>query len=223
MNCSAKPSHPLRTAAALIAAAAFLASHIASVLRQPDGALAFAVIQATATGALLAITLPARRWLGILVTLALLIALAVGARHSPADALLASAGTAHALLYTALLLVFAQTLRPGRTAFVTTLASRINPHFHAGMIPYTRAVTWAWVLVFAAQLLASAILLATNPRLWPLFVNALHVPLLLAVALIELAIRKYRWRHDHPTGLLETIRGTRRLWAQRAANSAITR
>ena len=212
MNCSAAPGHPLRTAAILVAAAAFLGSHIAAALRQPDGALALAALQAIATGAALSLTLRSRRWFGPLAALALLLALALGARHSPAAGLLAGAGAAHALLYTALLIVFANTLRPGRTALITLVASRLNPGFHAGMIAYTRAVTAAWALFFALQLLASAILLATDPPLWRLFVTTLHLPLVLAMTLAEFAVRRRRWRHQS-IGLLETIRGTRRLWA----------
>ena len=223
MNCSVRPSHPLRTATVLLTATAFLGSHIANALRHPDGALILAALQAVATGAVLATSLPSRRWLGPLVAAVLLLALALGARTSSAAALLAAAGAAHALLYTGLLLVFARSLRPGETALVTRVASAINPTFHSGMIPYTRAVTWAWGAVFAAQLLASALLLAANPPLWRLFVTVLHLPLVAAMALGELAIRHRRWRHENPTGLRETIRGTRRLMAQRDANSAAAR
>ena len=127
------------------------------------------------------------------------------------------------MLYTALLLAFANSLRPGRTALVTVLASRINPAFHPGLIPYTRAVTVAWVLFFAAQLLASATLLVSNPHLWRLLVSGVHLPLVAAMALLELAVRRLRWGRSHPTGLLETVRGTHRRWAQRAANSATAR
>ena len=211
MNCSTAPGHPLRTAAIVMAGTAFLGSHIAAALRHADGALALAALQAIAVGAALSLTRRLPRSIGPLVALALLLALALGARHSPAAGLLAGAGAAHALLYTGLLLVFARTLRPGQTALVTSLASRINPGFHAGMVPYTRAVTAAWALFFASQLVVSAVLLGIDPPLWRLFVTALHLPLVLAMTLAEFAVRRLRWRHES-VGLLETIRGTRRLW-----------
>jgi uncharacterized membrane protein len=202
----------LRWTAVIIAVASPALSHIALTLGQGyDTALALAAAQAVATGTILATSLPQRRWIGPLVALILLTALCLGARHSPQAALLAMAGTAHALLYSALLIVFASTLRPGRTALVTWLASRLNPTFHPGMVPYTRKVTLAWVLLFATQLLLSAALLATDPPLWQTFVTILHIPLTILMALAEAVTRRYRWRHEHSTSLADTIRGTRRM------------
>jgi uncharacterized membrane protein len=202
----------LRGTAVIIAVASPVISHIALTLGQGyDAALALATAQAAATGTILATSLPRHRWTGALVALVLLTALGLGARHSPQAALLAMAGTAHALLYTALLIVFARTLRPGRTALVTGIAARINPAFHPGMVPYTRKVTLAWTLLFAAQLILSTTLLATDPPLWQTFVTILHVPLTVLLALVEALIRRHRWRHEHSTSLADTIRGTRRI------------
>ena len=212
----------LRLVATAAAIAAPLASHVALAWGQSYGAaLACSAAGAAATGLLLWTTLPRQRWLGPAVAAALGTALILGARHSPQTGLLAATGLAHALLYTALLALFARSLRPGRTALVTLAASRINPHFHPGMIPYTRKVTAAWTLLFAAQLILSATLLATNPALWQRFVTTLHFPLCAALALAEALIRRHRWRGEHPTSLPDTIRGVRRLIAQRA-NSSIT-
>lgn len=210
----------IRAAALIVAVAAPVISHITLAMGQGygaggaaarNGAVALAAIQALATGLLLATSLPTRRWLAAPACLILLLALALGARHSEATALLAMAGTAHALLYTALLLVFASTLRPGRTALVTWLASRLNPTFHPGMIPYTRAVTSAWVMLFAGQLAASATLLMIDVALWQTFVTILHVPLTLLAGGLEALVRKWRWRHEHATSLRDTITGTRAL------------
>lgn len=173
-------------------------------------AIPLAGLQAVAIGLVLT-GLPVWRGAGLLVSLLLLAALALGLLASPADALLAMAGVAHALLYMALLLVFARTLRPGHTAAVTWLACRINPHFHAGMVAYTRKVTWAWVVFFAGQLAASAVLLAVDLPLWQIFVTILHGPLVVLMAVAEALVRRWRWRHEQPTSLMDTIRGTRRL------------
>ncbi len=226
MNVSlASPSRRrLRGAAAAVAVLSPVLSHIALLLGQGYGAaLACAVAQAGATGLLLWSSLPVRRWLGPIISLTLLAALAAGARFSRPTALLAEAGVAHAILYAALLAVFAGTLRPGRVALVTWLASRLNPTFHAGQVPYTRAVTWAWVLFFAAQLVASAVLLIVDRGLWRDLVTTLHLPLVLAMLLAEAAIRRWRWRHEHATSLADTISGTRRLIRQWEASSSSTR
>lgn len=217
MNIKARRG--LRLLAITVAVGSPIVGHLALVMGQGYGiALAFAAAQAVAAGIVLW-TLPRHRWVGPAVTAALLLPLAIGAWQAPQTGLLASAGLAHALVYTALLAVFASSLRPGRTALVTTIASRLNPAFHAGMIPYTRAVTWAWCLFFATQLAVSTLLLATNPLLWRDFVTILHAWFLLAMLVGESLVRRRRWRHERSVGLLDTIRGVRRLMAQRAANA----
>lgn len=193
-----------------------VASHAALALGQGYGvaqglALALAALQAVAAGLWVGGALRRARWLGGGVTAALLLGLAWGGWHSAATGLLAVAGLSHALLYTALLLLFAGTLRRGRESLVTGLARRINPGFHAGMVPYTRGVTWAWCGFFVLQLLASAVLLAGWPPLWRAFVTTVHAPLVLLMAGAEFAVRRWRWRHEPHTGLLDTVRGVRRL------------
>ena len=208
----------LRGAAVLVAVAAPLVGHLALSLGRGYGvALTLAAVQVIAVGVVLWNTWPGGRAYGMGAVGAVLAALAWGAWTAPAAGLLVGAGLVHALLYAALLVVFVRTLWPGRTALLTTVASRLNPAFHAGMVPYTRAVTLAWCLFFAAQLAASATLLAIGSPLWPLLVTTLHAPLVFAMALAEFLVRRWRWRHEHYTSLPDTIRGVRRLMAQRAA------
>ena len=215
----------LRTAAVLVAVAAPFASHMALSLGRGYGvALALAAMQAIAAGIVLWDAWPGHRPITMAAIAAVLATLAWGAWAAPASGLLAAAGLVHAILYTALLVAFASTLRPGRTALLTIVASRLNPAFHPGMIPYTRGVTLAWCLFFGAQLAASAILLAAGSPLWPLLVTTLHAPLVLAMAIAEFLVRRWRWRHEGYTSLPDTIRGVRRLMAQRtAANSPTAR
>ena len=210
----------------MVAGTSPIIGHLALALGQRYGvALGLAAAQAVACGVVLWTSLPARRWLGPVVSAALLLALELGVLHSPAAGLLAVAGVGHALLYTGLFLLVAASLRPGRTALVTTIASRVNPNFHSGMVPYTRGVTWAWLLFFAGQLVASAALLAFDPALWRALVTTLHLPLVLVMALAEVLVRRWRFRHDQPTGFIDTVRGIRRLLqqTQRAANSPTAR
>lgn len=173
-------------------------------------ALALAGAQALASGALLWSTLPRRlRWLGPAVTASLLTGIGLGASVSPQAGLMAASGLSHALLYSALLFVFARSLRPGRTAFVTRLARRINPHFRAEMVLYTRKVTLAWCLFAAAQLGASAVLLdARMLGPWLLLVGILHAPMAAALGIGEFLVRRWRFPGEHGS-FADTIRGMR--------------
>ncbi len=202
----------LRGSAAIFAVLSPVVSHIALALGQGYGvAVGLAGVQAAASGILVGGLPVPYRWAGVPVCLLLWAALALGGRDGAAAALLAEAGVAHALLYGALLVGFGRSLRPGRVELVTWAASRINPHFHAGQVGYTRAVTWGWVGVFAGELVGSAALLVWVPARWAGFVTSWHAGLPVGFMLIEVVVRRWRWRNEHATGLLETIRGMRRL------------
>lgn len=151
-----------------------------------------------------------QRLLSVLAPAVLLGALWLGARSSAADGLLASAGASHALIYFALLAVFAATLGPGQVPVATRLARRLNPGFHQGMEGYTRGVTVAWCVFFGGQIMLSAVLLWLAPlRVWGLFVTILNMPLVALMVLGELAVRRRRFRGQAHTSVLATIRGVR--------------
>jgi uncharacterized membrane protein len=208
----------LRLLAATVAVASPVASHAALALGQGYGAaLSLAAAQALASGLLVSTLFSKRRWLGAVLALSLLAALALGTWSSAASGLLALAGLGHTLLYGTLFAVFATSLQPGRVSLVTGLASRLNPSFHEGMTPYTRGVTMAWCLFFAAQLVVSGVLVAFAPRLWGPFVTTAHAPLVVVMALAEFLVRRWWWRHEHYTSLTDTIRGVARLRAEAAA------
>ena len=140
---------------------------------------------------------------------ALIAGVAVGAWHSAETGLLVAAGLGHAVLYGALLAWFGSSLRPGRIAVLTRLAQRINPHFHPGMVPYTRKVTLVWCLFAAGQLLLSAALLLWAPlSWWLLLVGTLHAPMALGLAVIEFAVRARRFPGQH-TSFSAMVRGLR--------------
>jgi hypothetical protein len=127
------------------------------------------------------------------------------------DVALASAvaGLGHAALYGGLLFLFGRTLLPGRVAFVTALAQRINPRFRPAMVPYTRRVTCIWSAFFAAQLAGSALLLALAPlSWWLLWVGTLHGPMAAGLGIGEFLIRRRAFPGEH-TGFRDTIRGIR--------------
>lgn len=111
----------------------------------------------------------------------------------PAAVLAWWGGAVHAAAYAALLWAFGRTLRAGRVPLVTQWARRLNPHFHAGMLGYTRGVTRAWAWLFGAELAASALLLGLLPGWWPGFVAGGHALPVLALGLAEYALRRWRF------------------------------
>lgn len=203
----------LGSKAALMAAVVSpLVSHMALATgRGMAVALPLAALQAAAVGIVLANALPKRRLrvFAALAPVALLLALGAGALRSPADGLLAAAGLSHAMLHAGLLTLFAASLLPGRTPLITQFAWRLNPAFHPGMEGYTRAVTLAWCLFFAAQLAASAVLLPLAPDAWRRLMTALSLPSTALMALAEYGIRRWRFRRETHTPLLTMIRGVR--------------
>jgi uncharacterized membrane protein len=207
-----------------VAVASPLASHLALAGGWDVAALPLAALQAVAAGVVLWGTLPTGRLraLAVVAPSLLLIALAAGAWRSPAAELLAAAGLSHAMLYAGLLTLFGASLSAGRTPLVTRLARRINPAFHAGMEGYTRAVTIAWCLFFAGQVMVSAALLALAPEAWRLFVTVLNLPLAVLMALAEYAVRRWRFRYESHTTLLATIRGVRPGTARRTSGPTST-
>jgi uncharacterized membrane protein len=90
---------------------------------------------------------------------------------------------------------FGRTLVRGRTPLVTALARVVR-----GVSPlppelerYTRRVTWAWSLFFAATVAVSAALAAFAPlATWSLFANVLAAPLVAAMFAGEYAYRRWR-------------------------------
>lgn len=171
-------------------------------------ALALAAVQAAAVGMIVwgAVRPGWTRVFAPIATAALLAALVLGATRSPADGLATAAGATHALLYCGLLALFSHTLLPGHVSLVTQIARRMNSIFHDGMYEYTRHVTAAWSVFFAAQLLVSASLLLTNEGWWAFYVSTLHMPLVVLMAVGEYAVRRRRFRGKKLTGLLDTIR-----------------
>lgn len=202
--------------AAAVALLAALMGHVATALRHGSGVgIACATVQAAAIGVVVWGAWPqasaGKRWAGPVVAAVLLGGLALGGLWSARDGLLAVTGLSHAMLYGGLLALFGGSLRRGRVSVVTRMARALNPQFHDGMLPYTRGVTVAWCVLFAGQLVVSALLLAGASDLWPGFVSVWHVVPVLLLAMGEHVVRRWRWRHGHVTGFWETVRGARRL------------
>lgn len=110
----------------------------------------------------------------------------------------------HWSIYAGLLAGFGLTLRPGREPLITAMARRMH-----GLSPemerYTRKVTIAWVLFFAAQLAMSVGLFCFAPlTTWSFFVNILDLPLVAAMFALEYAVR-LRVLEDPPRHSLGAI------------------
>jgi uncharacterized membrane protein len=121
-------------------------------------------------------------------------------------------GICHATAYACLLTWFAASLRPGQEPVVTGFARRIRHTMPATVVRYTRSVTLAWSVFFAAQLVISAALLVAAPiGVWSSFVNIWNLPLVAAMVLAEFGCRWFLFRHEPRTGLVATLTGLNRI------------
>ena len=180
-------------------------THLALTTGQSIGAVGLAVLQAGILAVVAWRREPAwQRWLGGMAALGLLL---LAARWTGGLALIVSAGASHAIIYCSLLVLFVQSLRPGRTALVTILAIRVRGALTPAERAYTRIVTKAWCVFFVGQVCASALLLAFAPtRAWSLFVNVLDAPLVVALFLAESAVRRWRFRGQRHASPLAVAR-----------------
>jgi uncharacterized membrane protein len=127
-------------------------------------------------------------------------------------------GVCHAAVYTVLLSWFVLSLRPAasgrpqREPVVTALARRMRRTMPDPVVRYTRRVTIAWCVFFAAQLAMSAgLLTAAPPSVWASFISVWSVPLIAAMVLAEFACRSILMRHEQRTGLIATLAGMRHI------------
>ena len=123
----------------------------------------------------------------------------VDAETMPVRATLAALnGVPHAAINVLLAWVFGRTLVRGREALVTGFARRVHVTLPPHIESYTRRVTAAWCLFFAAQVLISALLFCIAPLdTWSLFVNVLTLPLIALMFVTEYIYRIVRFP-DHP-------------------------
>jgi uncharacterized membrane protein len=117
------------------------------------------------------------------------------------------AGLPHAAAYTFLLWLFGRTLQPGREALITAVARRFHGSLPVYMELYTRRLTGAWCVFFAAQLVLSALLLAfASLATWSLFVNVLNLPLVAAMFVGDYAFRVLRYRGYPHASIAQAMR-----------------
>ena len=125
--------------------------------------------------------------------------------------LAASYGIPHAVTYLLLLWAFARTLFPGRVPLVTKLARVVHGTLAPEIEGYTRRVTVAWSVFFAAQVICSGLLFEfASLEAFSLFVNMLSLPLVVLMFAGEYAYRVTRFPGIPRASVAQTIRALRK-------------
>ncbi len=102
---------------------------------------------------------------------------------------------------------FGQSLLGQRVALCTQLADKVHGPLNAREVLYTRRVTGAWALFFAAITAATVGLYVFAPlRTWSLFANFCVVPLIGLMFVAEYAVRKRVLPQVPRQGILAAVR-----------------
>ncbi|HTB28676.1 MAG TPA: hypothetical protein VK715_06980 [Steroidobacteraceae bacterium] len=110
-------------------------------------------------------------------------------------------------MYGLLAFGFGRTLGPGDTALCTRLADRLHGPLTPRELRYTRRVTAAWAIFFAALTLAILSLYLLAPlAIWSLFVNFIALPLVALMFVAEYAVRRQALPETRRSGILASVR-----------------
>jgi uncharacterized membrane protein len=116
----------------------------------------------------------------------------------------------HVSINAVLGLIFGRTLLRQRQPLCSTFASLVHETLTPALLRYTRQVTVAWTLFFAATATLSIVLFFLAPiEVWSVFANLLTLPLVLAMFVVENAVRKRVLPPQDRGGLRETVRAVR--------------
>lgn len=120
--------------------------------------------------------------------------------------LIAVDGVLHASLNLFLLWFFGRTLLNGKEPLITQISRRVNGEVKPEIAVYTRHVTMAWCVYFAAQVTVSLLLYLFAPlTVWSLFINVLNLPLLILMFVGEFVWRIIRYPHHSRTTILKAL------------------
>jgi uncharacterized membrane protein len=137
----------------------------------------------------------------------LVLAAAVAMTWFVGHASVALYGVPHAAAYLFLLWLFGRTLREGREPLITRLARLGRGDLPPAMEAYTRKLTLAWCVFFAAQLAVSALLLHLGwLESWSLFINVLNLPLCALMFVGDYLYRVARYRDWPQSSIAKVIR-----------------
>ena len=146
------------------------------------------------------------RWAGYLVALGALAALWLGwgaLERRFADLFFVE----HAGGHLALAILFGHTLAPGREPLCTRFARLIHGELAPDVLEYTRRITVAWTAFFAAMFtLSCALYLGGFVAQWSFFANIVAPLLVVAMFVVEYAIRMRVLPRQHRVGILGGIR-----------------
>lgn len=146
-----------------------------------------------------------RMWITIPITAAALTGL-LTLNLSAAKADLIIAGLCHFSAYATLLTWFALSLRPGAEPAITRFARRMRATMPQAVVRYMRAVTIAWTIFFAAQLLLSVTLASLGDlTAWSTFVMVWNLPSVAVMVVGEYAVRSCLFAREERTGFLATL------------------
>jgi len=113
-------------------------------------------------------------------------------------------------LYVILFITFARTLIAGRQPLCTRLAEAMQAPLTPQYERYTRQVTLAWSLFFAAMALVSSLLFFLTPlATWSVFANFLTLPLVALMFIAEYGVRRVVLRGTAPMHILDAVRAYR--------------
>jgi len=114
-------------------------------------------------------------------------------------------GLPHLVTNLFLMGVFARTLRLGREPLITTIARRVHGSLKPEIESYTRTITIAWSLFFAAQVAVSVALFSFAPlEIWSTFINLLNGPLIILMFVCEYIYRVLRYR-EHRSSIFSAL------------------
>jgi len=161
------------------------------------------------------------RLLAVIGVVAYPVLLHVGVTRGAVEApMLALCGLPHAAAYLFMLWLFGRTLLHGREPIITRIARRVRGTLPPEMETYTRRLTAAWCVFFAAQLAASALLLGLGSvEDWSLFINVLNFPLVVLMFVGDYLYRAIRYRHLPQSSIATAVRA----WARDRTSSPLPR
>jgi uncharacterized membrane protein len=100
----------------------------------------------------------------------------------------------NALVNASLFFFFARTLKPGRVALVTMLATKVHGSIPPPIQRYTRALTYVWSAFFALSIIVSiGLYFFVSFAAWSLFSNVYSLPLMLGLFACEYLYRHLRY------------------------------
>ena len=116
----------------------------------------------------------------------------------------------HAGMQALLGLAFGRTLRAGQVPLVSRFAAVVHGTLSPALARYTRQVTWAWTVYFAAMTALSLLLFWLAPiAVWSAFANLLNLPLVVLMFIGEYIARLCLLQPADRAGPLEAIRAFR--------------